>query len=67
LNKDKRRIIRPSEKFRNIFNFDWDASEDTSIGVTPIIKSSSTSEPHLLFGRGMRGGFDIKEQKRKTK
>lgn len=23
-------MLKPSEKFKNIFNFEWDATEDTS-------------------------------------
>ena len=28
--KDKKKIIKPSDKFKQVFNFDWDAAEDTS-------------------------------------
>ena len=63
LNKEKRKLKKPSEKFKNIFNFEWDKEEDTSADI--IYKNAN--EPHLLFGRGIRGGFDIKEQKKKTK
>jgi ATP-dependent RNA helicase DDX23/PRP28 len=30
LNKEKKKMLKPSEKFKNIFNFEWDATEDTS-------------------------------------
>lgn len=36
LNKEKKKILKPSEKFKNIFNFEWDATEDTSINFNPI-------------------------------
>ena len=34
LNKPKKRVIRPSEKFK--FNFDWSAEEDTSKDLNPL-------------------------------
>jgi hypothetical protein len=34
LNKLKKRIVRPSEKFK--FNFDWGAEEDTSKDLNPL-------------------------------
>lgn len=36
LNKEKKKILKPSEKFKNIFNFEWDATEDTSIDFNPL-------------------------------
>lgn len=33
-NKPKKRIVRPSEKFK--FNFDWGADEDTSKDLNPL-------------------------------
>jgi ATP-dependent RNA helicase DDX23/PRP28 len=56
LNKEKRRIIKPSEKFRTVFNFEWNNSEDTSKDINPLY--SSRVEPEFLFGRGNRGGLD---------
>jgi ATP-dependent RNA helicase DDX23/PRP28 len=62
MNKEKKKILKPSEKFKNIFNFEWDPSEDTSQDINPIY--AKKHEPQLLFGRGFRGGVDIKEQKK---
>jgi ATP-dependent RNA helicase DDX23/PRP28 len=59
-------LIKPSEKFKNVFNFDWDPSEDTSAGLINSLFRNE-NEPHLLFGRGIRGGVDLKEQKRHTR
>ncbi len=28
--KEKKKMIKPSDKFKQVFLFDWDASEDTS-------------------------------------
>lgn len=61
LNKEKKRILKPSEKFKNIFNFEWDTTEDTAIDYNPIY--NHRMEANLLFGRGIKGGFDITEQK----
>lgn len=34
--KVKKKIVKPSEKFSKIFQFDWDASEDTSRDANPL-------------------------------
>ncbi|CAN0421526.1 unnamed protein product, partial [Discosporangium mesarthrocarpum] len=34
--KQKKKIVKPSEKFSKIFQFDWDASEDTSRDANPL-------------------------------
>jgi ATP-dependent RNA helicase DDX23/PRP28 len=36
LNREKKKILKPSEKFKNIFNFEWDSTEDTSIDYNPL-------------------------------
>lgn len=58
--KQKKKMLKPSEKFR--FNFDWDAGEDTSKDLNPLY--NKTHEAALLFGRGMRAGIDRREQKK---
>eukprot|EP00400_MALV-I_sp_L67-5_P000172 gene172-522_t len=61
LNKKVVQMQKPSEKFRNIFNFEWDASEDTNRGDhNPLY--TNRAEPQLLFGRGYRAGIDVREQ-----
>lgn len=32
-------MLKPSEKFKNIFNFDWDPIEDTSHDINPLYKN----------------------------
>ncbi len=59
LNQEKKKMIKPSEKFRNIFNFDWDKAEDTSYDINPLY--AKRLEPNLLFGRGLVAGCDTKE------
>ncbi|PHJ23392.1 dead-family helicase [Cystoisospora suis] len=60
---EKKKIQKPSEKFRNIFNFEWNDSEDTCKGDNnPLYQERM--EPQLLFGRGFRAGMDIREQRK---
>ncbi|KAK6118193.1 hypothetical protein DH2020_048094 [Rehmannia glutinosa] len=58
--KPKKRVIKPSEKFR--FSFDWEITEDTSRDMNPLYQNPHGSP--LLFGRGFRGGIDRREQKK---
>lgn len=64
LNKQKKKILKPSEKFKNIFNFKWDSSDDTSVDYNPLYKNKIQS--NFLFGRGIQAGFDVKEQLQKN-
>ena len=34
--KKKKKMAKPSEKFSNIFKFNWDADEDTSADSNPL-------------------------------
>ncbi|KJP87180.1 hypothetical protein AK88_03227 [Plasmodium fragile] len=65
LNKRKKKMQKPSEKFRNIFNFEWDQSEDTSRNDTNPLYQNRL-EPQLLFGRGYIAGIDVREQRKKN-
>eukprot|EP00803_Ostreobium_quekettii_P009736 evm.model.scf_555EXC.5 EVM.evm.TU.scf_555EXC.5 scf_555EXC:31950-37019(+) len=58
--KVKKRVLKPSEKFR--FNFDWDVGDDTSRDLNPLY--NTPHDAHLLFGRGLRAGIDRREQKK---
>jgi ATP-dependent RNA helicase DDX23/PRP28 len=58
----KKRSVNAGERFR--FNFDWDASEDTSRDANPLYKDVQQQDAMLLFGRGFRAGMDRREQKR---
>ena len=59
--KDKeKKIPKPSEKFRNIFNFSWDNSDDTSRDPNPFYDQRHEITP--LFGRGIMGGMDFGEK-----
>ena len=58
--KEKKKVKKPSEKFR--FNFDWEATDDTSRDLNPLYQDPQVAL--LLFGRGMRAGVDRREQKK---
>eukprot|EP00906_Rhabdomonas_costata_P026251 RCo037402 len=54
----KKKVIKPSEKFK--FTFAWETSEDTSQDTNPLY--AKPYEAQLLFGRGFRAGIDSREQ-----
>ncbi|XP_074312302.1 DEAD-box ATP-dependent RNA helicase 21-like [Silene latifolia] len=56
--KPKKRVIKPSEKFR--FSFDWENTEDTSRDMNALYQNPHQAQ--LLFGRGFRAGIDRREQ-----
>ena len=58
--KPKKRVIKPSEKFR--FSFDWENTEDTSRDMNSLYQNPH--EAQLLFGRGFRAGMDRRKQKK---
>ncbi|MCO5598917.1 hypothetical protein L7F22_053016 [Adiantum nelumboides] len=58
--KPKKRVVKPSEKFR--FSFDWENTEDTSRDMNALYQNPH--EAQLLFGRGFRAGMDRREQKK---
>ncbi|KAI4340610.1 hypothetical protein MLD38_025428 [Melastoma candidum] len=58
--KPKKRVIKPSEKFR--FSFDWENTEDTSRDMNSLYQNPH--EAQLLYGRGFRAGMDRREQKK---
>merc|ERR1719171_1596816 len=59
----KKKMQKPSEKFRNIFNFEWNADDDTMRGDNNPLYTKRV-EPQLLFGRGYRAGIDVREQRK---
>jgi ATP-dependent RNA helicase DDX23/PRP28 len=58
--ESKKRVIKPSEKFR--FSFGWENTEDTSRDMNTLYQSPH--EVRLLFGRGFLAGIDRREQKK---
>jgi ATP-dependent RNA helicase DDX23/PRP28 len=61
----KRRIIKPSEKFAKIFQFEWEPTEDTSKDLNPLYSQRLEVAP--LFGRGYVAGVDMREQRKNNK
>jgi len=57
---EKKKVVRPSEKFK--FVFDWDAGEDTS---NSMYKTRHEVKPQ--FGRGYLAGIDKESQIDRTK
>ena len=55
----KKRLTKPTAD-RSRFQFDWDASDDTTAGASRV--AGATDAPALLFGRGRRAGVDVREQ-----
>ncbi|CAM9318730.1 unnamed protein product [Scytosiphon promiscuus] len=60
--KAKKKIVKPSEKFSKIFQFDWDASEDTSRDANPLY--NQRAQLNASFGRGYLAGIDMREQRK---
>ncbi|KAL0586546.1 hypothetical protein ABG067_003720 [Albugo candida] len=61
---NKKKIVKASEKFAKIFQFDWDTSEDTSNDLNPVY--ANRLDVNLLYGRGYRAGVDLREQRKKN-
>ncbi|KDO25798.1 hypothetical protein SPRG_08741 [Saprolegnia parasitica CBS 223.65] len=59
----KKKIIKASEKFAKNFQFEWDATDDTSTELNPLYKRR---EVNLLFGRGYMAGVDLREQRKRN-
>lgn len=64
--KDKRRkVAKPSEKFAKIFQFDWEATDDTAKNdFNPLF--NNRVKINALFGRGYIAGIDLREQRKQS-
>lgn len=58
LKEKRKRVIKPSEKYARVFN--WDLSDDTSSDFSDIYKNRTAYKPG--FGKGFIAGIDRKEQ-----
>ncbi|TMW55689.1 hypothetical protein Poli38472_010571 [Pythium oligandrum] len=58
----KKKVVKASEKFAKIFQFDWEANEDTSADLNPLY--AKRLDVNLLYGRGYRAGVDMREQRK---
>ena len=65
LGEKKRKIIKPSEKFSRIFQFDWEETDDTARNdLNPLY--NKRVKINALFGRGYIAGVDQKEQRKES-
>ena len=61
----KSRKKKTGSKFKQVFHFDWDASEDTSQDLNPLYQRRQ--QPQIAYGRGYQAGIDMREQRKKNK
>ena len=54
--KEKKRIIKAGDKFKQVFMFEWDTKEDTSQDFNPLY--AKKHDPKILFGKGYMAGVD---------
>ncbi len=60
--KKARKLVKPSEKFKQVFQFEWDASDDTSKDSNSLY--SKRANINALYGRGYIAGVDMREQRK---
>jgi len=61
----KRKVVKPSEKFAKIFQFDWEENDDTTRNdMNPLY--NKRVQINALFGRGYIGGIDLREQRKQS-
>lgn len=61
----KRKVLKTSEKFSKIFEFDWEPTEDTTRDdANPLY--TSRVKINALFGRGYIAGIDPSEQRKRS-
>jgi ATP-dependent RNA helicase DDX23/PRP28 len=61
----KRKILKPSEKFTRIFQFDWEETDDTTRNdLNPLY--NNRVKINALFGRGYIAGVDQREQRKQS-
>jgi ATP-dependent RNA helicase DDX23/PRP28 len=61
---DKRRLVKPSEKFKQVFKFEWDATDDTSTDKNPLY--AERAQINAMYGRGYIAGIDMREQRKSS-
>jgi ATP-dependent RNA helicase DDX23/PRP28 len=61
----QRRVIKPSEKFTRIFQFEWNGTDDTGKDdLNPLYSKRMKINP--MFGRGYIAGVDHREQRKES-
>jgi ATP-dependent RNA helicase DDX23/PRP28 len=59
----RKKIVKPSEKFSRIFQFDWEHTDDTTRDdMNPLYNNRVLINP--LYGRGYIAGIDLREQRK---
>jgi len=61
IKKDKRKLQKPSDKFKKQYVDDWNPEDDTSVDINPLFNKKYQAK--VLFGKGMIAGIDAEEQK----
>ena len=64
INKERKKVNRPGDKFKQVFTEDWDASEDTSRDQNSLYMNRQA--PVLLHGKGFVGGVDRELQQKQS-
>jgi ATP-dependent RNA helicase DDX23/PRP28 len=59
----KRKLLKPSEKFARVFQFEWEQDDDTAKNDLDPLYSNRT-KIHSLFGRGYIAGVDQRDQRK---
>ena len=60
--KGKKKQPKPFREVARVFQFDWDANDDTSQDLNPLYARRHAIQP--MLGRGYLAGLDMREQRR---
>jgi ATP-dependent RNA helicase DDX23/PRP28 len=64
-NKAPKKLVKPSEKFTRVFQFEWNSTDDTGKDdMNPLY--NKRMKINALFGRGYIAGVDQKEQRKES-
>jgi len=58
--KKRRKMQKPSEKFKKSYVDDWNPEDDTSHDINPLYQNKF--QPKILFGKGSIAGIDKDDQ-----
>eukprot|EP00953_Heterococcus_sp_UTEX-ZZ885_P010249 5985-Heterococcus_DN1.PRE.1 len=60
--RNTKRVVKAVDKFKAVFQFDWDATDDTSQDTNPLYQDKA--HINALYGRGYIAGIDMREQRK---
>eukprot|EP00611_Tribonema_gayanum_P031400 TRINITY_DN906_c0_g1_i6.p1 TRINITY_DN906_c0_g1~~TRINITY_DN906_c0_g1_i6.p1 ORF type:complete len:809 (-),score=338.54 TRINITY_DN906_c0_g1_i6:292-2574(-) len=60
--KNTKRVVKAADKFKAVFQFDWEAGDDTSQDYNPLYQQKA--QINALYGRGYIAGIDMREQRK---